>query len=130
MNHLEKLLYKVDQCIDFQSVYALEEDFNKCGLTVQTTSNNKIIIARLENGVPKTDDIITDYIFIGSLNESAREISDRSVDRICNFIRKNAGKPDSVKNMPRVWRDGLRMYESSIAIFNEEINEIAQVIID
>lgn len=126
--NLDKLLYRVEQCIDYQSLYALEDSFNKCGLTVQTTSQNRVILAKLKAGKPVTKNIIDDYIFIGSLVGSAEEISERACQKICDFIRTNCGKAGSVKNVSRVWRNGVRMYEASIAIMNEDVNNIADCI--
>ena len=63
------VLFKVDMCINYQSLYAMEDDFNQVGLTIQTTSDNKIILSRIENNTPVTQKIINDYIYIGSLED-------------------------------------------------------------
>jgi hypothetical protein len=122
---LDRLVYKVGQCIDYQSLYALEEDFNRVGLTVQTTSRNRMILCKLVNGGPITEKVIDDYIYIGSLDDLSRELTDRSSEKICDFIRTNAGTPGKVENISRVWRNGLRMYQSAIAIANEDIDRIS-----
>lgn len=122
---LNKLLYMVEQCIDYQNLYALEDAFNMCGLTMQTTPNGKMILCKLREGKPVTNRVIEDYIFIGSNATIMNELSERAVSKICDFTRTNAGVPDMIRNVARVWRDGLRMYESTIPIMNEDINEIA-----
>jgi hypothetical protein len=123
-NAAARLLAKINQCIDYQTIYALEDDFNKAGLTIQTTSTNRVIICKLRGGRPVAAGIVDDYIFIGSLAESTRELTERAVEKICDFVRNNAGKADIVKNMARSWRNGLRMYEASIAIVNEDVDFI------
>lgn len=125
---VDKLVYKLGGCIDYQSVYALEEDFNKAGLTIQTTANNRIILCKLNNGKPIANSIVEDYIFVGSLDTSINELSDRAVMKISDFVRTNASFADTVRNIPRVWRNGLKMYESSISIMNEDVNSIANSI--
>lgn len=125
---VDKLVYKLGGCIDYQSVYALEEDFNKAGLTIQTTANNRIILCKLNNGKPIANSIVEDYIFVGSLDTSINELSDRAVMKISDFVRTNASFADTVRNIPRVWRNGLKMYESTIPIMNEDVNSIANSI--
>ena len=115
-----KLIDKLTRCLDYQSVYALEEEFNKAGLTIQTTSNNRIILCRLQEGKAVTENIIDDYIFIGSLETAINEITDRAVMKISDFIRTNASAADKVRNTARVWRNGLKMYESTVIIMNED----------
>lgn len=131
MSNTDKLTYKIRQCIDYQSLYALEEEFNDAGLTIQTTSQNRVILCKLVNGKPKADKVIDDYIFVGSLDTSTNEISDRAAQKIVDFVNNAKGKKDKVKNIARVWRDGLRMYESSIAIMHEDVQLIVgNLIID
>jgi hypothetical protein len=122
--NLDKLLYKIGQCVDYQCFYALEEDFNKIGLTIQTTSRNRMILCKLQDGSPVTEKIIDDYIFVGSLDESTKELTDRTVEKICDFVRTNVGTPGKVENIAKVWRNGLRMYQSAISIANEDIERV------
>lgn len=124
-NDVDKLIYRIGQCTDYQCLWALEESFNKSGLTIQTTSRNRMILCKLVGGKPISENIIDDYIFVGSLDEMSRELTDRTVEKICDFVRTNAGKSDKVKNIGKVWRNGLRMYESTIKIMNEDVEEIA-----
>lgn len=121
---LGKLLYKIEQSTDFQCLYALEEAFNKCGLSIQTTSNSRMILCKLRGGKPVTEQVIDDYIFVGSIQEKTKELSDRLVTKINDFVRTNAGAPSKVENLARVWRNGLRMYES-VQVVNEDVNKIA-----
>lgn len=130
VNSPDKLIHKIGQCIDYQSLYALEEDFNKYGFSVQTTSNNKMILCKLKDGKILAENVVDDYIFIGSNNTSTNELSDRATTKICDFVRNNCGDPSSVMNMARVWRNGIRVYESSVKIVNEDVNQIADKLIN
>lgn len=125
-NHenLKRVLYKVSQCIDYQNLYALEEEMNKVGLSVQTTSNNRMILCRLLEGKVVTEKVIDDYIFIGSLNDATRELSESQIQKISDFIRNRSGPSGKVENLARVWRNGVRMYDS-IMVVNEDINKVA-----
>lgn len=130
-NTVAKLVYKIGQCIDYQSLYAMEELFNKCGLTIQTTSRNRMILCKLRDGQPISKDIIDDYIFVGSLDVSDHEMTDRAIEKICDFVNNNHGKADTVKNVAKVWRNGLRIYDASIFITNEDQQRVVgEMIID
>lgn len=113
---------KIRQCIDFQSIYALEEEFNKVGLTVQTTPSNRVVLCKIVEGKPFAKQVIDDYIFIGSLDHSLMELSDRTASKIVDFINNSRGTPAKIIDVPRSWRNGLKMYEQNIAIMNEDVN--------
>jgi hypothetical protein len=125
---VEKVVYKIGQCIDYQSIYALEESFNKIGLTIQMTSRNRMILCKLLEGKALTERVVDDYIFIGDTKDLSKEISERASEKICDFVRTNAGKSSKVENTSRAWRNGLRMYES-VVIVNEDQQKIAGDII-
>ncbi len=129
-NKVDKVVHKVRQCIDYQSLYAMEKDANSIGLTIQTTSHNRMILCKIKNHKPVADNIIDDYIFIGSLNTATNEISDGAMQKIIDWMMNNNGPTSIVKDMARVWRNGLKMYESSIRIMNEDINYIGDVIVE
>lgn len=122
--YVEELIKKIEMCIDYQSLFALEESFNKCGLTVQTTARNRTILCKLREGKPVTEKIIEDYIFLGSLNTLSEEISEISGKKICLFIRENAGPAGKVENMARSWQNGLRVYESKLLVVDEGMQEV------
>jgi hypothetical protein len=125
---IDRLVDKLGRCIDYQSVYALEEEFNKAGLTIQTTSNSRMVLCRLQEGKPIAQNVVDDYIFIGSLDAAINELTDRAVMKMCDFVRTNASTADKVRNTARVWRNGLKMYESTIAIMNEDKHAAAALI--
>ena len=121
---LSKLLSQINKCTDYQCIYALEESFNENGLTIQSTSKNRMVLCKLRNNKPVAENVVEDYIFIGGLDNPSKELSDRVVSKICEFVKANAGDPGKVKNEARPWRNGLRMC-NSIMIANEDVQEIA-----
>ncbi len=63
-------------------------------------------------------------IFVGNLSEATKELSENVSQKISDFVRNNAGEPGKIENLARVWRNGLRMYDSIIVV-NEEVDIIA-----
>jgi hypothetical protein len=120
---LASLIFKINQCIDYQTLYCLEDDFNTVGLTIQTTSKNRIILCKIENGKAVSNKPIDDYIFIKGLDNATEEISPGAAEKIIAFVQNAKGKPGKIKNVPRKWQDGLRMYEQSVAIGAVSENE-------
>lgn len=127
---VENLVRKIYQCMDYQNVYALENDFNKVGLSVQTTSNGRMVLCKLQEGKIVAENVVDDFIFIGSIEGATKELSERAVNKIQEFVRASAGSPGKVMNMARVWRNGLHMYESTIPIMNEEKKVALDVLIE
>jgi len=123
VNSLSMVLGKIDLCIDYQALYAMEPDFNEVGLTVQTTSNKRMILCRIQDGKPLAESIIDHYIFIGTLEDSAREISERASEKIKSFVKQAAGERDEIKNIARSWKDGLRMYGQAVRLKEGEEKE-------
>jgi hypothetical protein len=113
---INDIVRKIEMCIDYQTLYALEDDFNNIGLTVQVTSNNKVTLCKLIDGKAKADKIIDDYIYIGSLDGLANEISQNATTKIIAFVRASSGQADKVKDKARGWKDGIRMYGKAIRI--------------
>lgn len=122
-DNLASLLHKINACIDYQTMYCLEDDFNKVGLTIQTTSKNRIVLCKLRDGKVISDKPIDDYIFLRGLDVAAEEVTDRALSKIVTFINNAAGGPDKVKNVGRKWQDGLRMYEQTISIMHDSTSE-------
>jgi hypothetical protein len=110
------IVHKIEMCIDYQTLYTLEDDFNEIGLTIQISSGNKVALCKLVDGKPKADKAIEDYIHVGSLETAANEISPNATSKIIAFIRTNRGKADKVKNKARGWKDGIRTYGKAIRI--------------
>lgn len=123
------IFYKIRQCIDYQSLYALEDEFNKIGLTIQTTQKNRMVLCKLINGKPTANNIIEDFIFVGSYKQLDTELSERAVEKIIDFVSNNQGAPSKVENLARAWRNGLRMYGKSLFIANEDVEFVADNLI-
>ncbi len=123
------IYYKIRHCPDFQSLYGLEDDFNKIGLTVQTTQKNRVILCKIVNGKIKADKIIEDFIFIGSIEKADHELSESITEKIIDFVLNTKGKKSKIENIARAWRNGLRMYDSTIVVTNEDVQYVADTII-
>lgn len=122
-SNVDKLISRIKSCIDYHSICAMEGAFNSVGLTIQSTPKNRMILCKLDKDKPKADEVGIDYIFLGD-----GEISERAENKIIDFVLNNAGDSGKVKDNARVWRNGLRMYEQTISIMNEDVSHIASVI--
>ena len=126
---VDKLINRIRACFDYQSLYAMEDGFNSIGLTIQTTAKNRMILCRIVDNKAKASAVGEDYIFIGGLDNS-QEYTERAEQKIVDFILNNASEKSEVKDTARVWRNGLRMYESTIVVESEDINCLANFIQD
>jgi len=126
---LQELLFKLQNCPTYSSMYDLESRFNEVGLSIQITTKNRMILCKIVNGKPHCKDVVDDYIFIGSLRDRDVEISERMLDCIVNFVTNAASsEPAEIVDAPRKWQDGVRLYGRVLSV-NEEINRIAQDVI-
>jgi hypothetical protein len=116
MDALATLINKIHQCTDYQTLYALESDFNQVGLTIQTTANSRMILCKIVDSKPKASEAMKDYIYIGSLDISAQSISIEFVLKVIIFVVNAKGPKGELKNLARKWQDGLRMYGQAITV--------------
>lgn len=84
---LTAVLEAVDQCTQYSEIYNLEESFNKVGLTVQTTTNGRMILCRCADNKIVTENVIDDYIFIGP----AKWLHEGVVNKIKSFVLASEG---------------------------------------
>ena len=126
--NMAKLIFKIQNSIDYHSIFCLEEEFNKVGLTLQTTAQNRVILCRIHNNKPLAEHIIDDYIFLGSLDTKDREVPVRAIECIVNFVQTNGKVASEILDIPRAWRNGVRLYGAAIPIMNEDIKNIDQLI--
>ena len=91
-------------------LFSLEEDFNNVGLTVQPTNQGKMVLCRIEDEKPVTENVSDDYIFVGSISERDIEISQRVLDCVTNFIIENSGSPATIENKSRDWQKMASLY--------------------
>jgi chromosome segregation ATPase len=84
---MTSLLDLVDQCMQYNDVYNLEEAFNKVGMTIQRTTNDRNILCRCQNNKIVTENVIDDFIFIGP----AKRLHEGVIDKIKSFVIANEG---------------------------------------
>ena len=48
--YLEKLLFKIKNAPDFETLFCLEEEFNKVGLTLRCTAKDRMVLCRIIEG--------------------------------------------------------------------------------
>lgn len=81
------LLDAVDQCTQYNEIYNLEESFNKVGMTLQKTTNNRTILCRVQDNKIVTENVIDDYIFVGP----AKRLHEGVINKIKDFVLANEG---------------------------------------
>ncbi len=103
---------RMRKCYDWQSLHELQDDFNRVGLTVTATSEERYVLCRVVNGEPITENIIDDYVFIGARDNLSQEISPRHMDIIVDFVSSNIGGPVEHKKTEHYNR-GPKLYGAS-----------------
>ena len=122
-----EILFKIKGCGYYYMLHELEEDFNKIGLTIQTTLRDNKILCKIVEGKPYAEKPLRDYVFVGSLTDQTDPIPDRILDTICEFVVNNAGLP-AVMDTPRVWRQGSWMY-GRITVVNEDVHSLGHSVL-
>lgn len=125
---LQELLYKIKHSVTCSCLYALEENLNGVGLTLQTTTKNRMIICKIKNNKPYCKKFMDDYIFIGVADED-RELSKRAIECIIEFVMNAASEPAELKDEQRSWQDGISMY-GKIIVVNEDVESVANLLMD
>jgi hypothetical protein len=115
-------------CPDFSSLYELEDDFNKVGMTIRPTASKRMVVCVVENNRPKTGKIFEDYMFVGQVNKQNEELSSRFVECLLKFIRKSASAPVKVENPDRTWEQGAMPYGKAVGIAMEDVDYKMQII--
>lgn len=120
---LQELIYKLKYSVTCSCLYALEENFNDIGLTLQTTTKNRMILCKIKDGKPYCKKFMDDYIFIGVAEED-KELSKRAIECVSEFVLNAASKPAKIKQEQRPWQDGISMY-GKIIVVNEDVEAVA-----
>ena len=81
-------LDNLDQCTTFDEIKALEESFNKIGLTLQQTTTGNTILCRCADNKVVTENVIDDFIFIGG-----KRLHEGIINKIKYFMAENEGAP-------------------------------------
>lgn len=120
---LRGLLRKIKNSITCSCLYALEKDFNNVGLTLQTTTKNRMVLCKIKNNKPYCKEFLDDYIFIGTAEED-RELSKRAVECIMEFVQGAASEPAELKQEMPKWQDNISLY-GKIIVVNEDVNAVS-----
>jgi hypothetical protein len=129
-DNLERLLHKIRKCLNYRTLFSLESEFNKVGLTLQHTSQNWIVLCKIDDDKPLAKEVIDDFIFLAPLDQKHVELTPRALEIITDFTQNNASGAAEVADRGRTWNDGVRVYDKAIAIVNEDVSRVAQEIID
>jgi hypothetical protein len=129
-DNVNVLLYKIKNLVYFDTLFALEEDFNRTGLSVQLSGGNRVILCRIVGGKAKATAAMEDYIFLGpfAYAEAKQEVSNRLISSISDFVMNHAGPPGKIENLPRLWQQGVKTYGQVVRIIDEDVQIIAQSI--
>lgn len=119
------LIEKIKNCYDFNTLYQLNEDLLKAGITIQPTNGDKMIMCRLEGDRPVTDHIVDDYIFIGHKNILDHEIPARLLECVVEFVTRHK----LVKEVHPDWQKNHSTY--GVFINNEQtMNTVQEIVLD
>lgn len=114
---IEDILNKISMCPDYSSLYYMEEEFNKLGMTIAQANNKKVMLCSIgDDNKPKNTKIFEDYIFIGSVSNPDAELSNRFVECLTQFVKKAAKAPKFIENKEKYWLEGLAPYGEVLAI--------------
>jgi len=126
-SNLQDLLYKLKYIISCSCLFAIEEEFNSCGLSLQTTTKGRTILCKLKDGRALCKEFVRDYIYVGVSDED-REFSQKTLDCLIEFVIAAAGDSDKIReDMPK-WQDDTNLY-GKIIMVNEDI-EAASMLVD
>ena len=128
--HLETLLYKLRNCLNWDALFALEEDFNQIGLTLQPTTKERVVLCKIKDGQPSAERICEDYMFLANATERNTTLSERHIEVISDFCINASSAPATLEGNPRrKWMHGVQTY-GKIIVVNEDIQYIASTILE
>jgi hypothetical protein len=125
----DRLLLKLRSVVYFDTLYAMEREFNSVGLSIQCTTCNRQVLCRVCRGKPIIGNMLDDYIFIGSLDNKNAEVPEKLLSVVTDFMMNNAGSPCVLMNAPRKWQRNTSTY-GQILIVHEDVQRISLGIID
>lgn len=82
------LLGAIDDTCSYEELYKLEESFNMVGMTIQKTTNDRMILCRCHDNKIVTENVIDDFIFVGP----AKRLHEGVINKIKSFVLANEGK--------------------------------------
>lgn len=110
------IMSKIEMCPDYGSLFTMEEEFNKIGLTIAPTASHKVILCKIKDNKPNATKIFEDFMFVGSHLKPELELSPRLVECISSFIKKVAGMPMVIDKNQKTWLQGLAMYGEAFGV--------------
>ena len=126
---INKLIKKLYDIVYLDNFLSLIKEFNKVGLTVHRTYNNRYILCKLINGAPSATELFADYMFLGNINNNNETASDKLIDKVVEFVSNCKGEASTpVINRPN-WQDNSRPYGTAIRVQNEDVQFISQTLI-
>lgn len=115
----DHLIERVKHCYDWKSLYAMHEEFKKIGLTLHDTSGGRKVLCKVEEGKPVINNIVDDYIFVGSNDVLDEEVSQRALDVILYFLETKAGQPQAVMDSRQSYSKNMALYGKPLMIHTE-----------
>lgn len=115
----DHLVSRVKHCYDWKSLHAMKEEFAKIGLTLHETSGGRKVLCRIEEGKPVINNIVDDYIFVGSNELLDEEISPRALEVIVYFLENRAGSPQAVMDSSQLYSKNMALYGKPLKIYGE-----------
>ena len=116
----DSLLERVKHCYDWKSIYTLKDDFEKVGLTIHDTSGGRKVLCRIEEGKPIVNNIVDDYIFMGTSANLDEEVSKRALEVILYFLENKAGEPRVVLDNSQSYSKDMSLYGKPLKIYAED----------
>jgi len=87
-----------ERCFDFGTLYSLEEEFNKIGLTIQPTCGGDMILCRLVNNIPVAESLGVDHLYVGTQSRPRDEMPHKLIKCVLEFIDMACGSPAKPTN--------------------------------
>ncbi len=123
MDRLANLINKICDATNYQTLYALEADFNNVGLTMQITEKGTAAICKIKDHKPLATKPVEDHVYVGNLDNAPDAIGCDVIIKIIRFIVNAKGEKSEIKNVARGWKNELSMYGDSIKSEGYQITE-------
>jgi hypothetical protein len=90
------------RCYDFGTLYSLNDEFNKIGLTILPTNGGDMVLCRLVEGRPVAESLGIDHIYVGVQSRPRDELPHKLAKCVLEFIDSAGGDPSrpSVADQP------------------------------
>jgi len=85
-----------ERCYDFGTLYALEEEFNKLGLSIQQTCGGDMVLCQLRGGQPIAESLGVDHIYVGAYARPRDQIPQKLLKCVLEFIDSARGSAGTV----------------------------------